>query len=65
MPELPETEYMLSYDAQSENELTQMIFQSQEPRHNPWPSAGMYTRKTEKIPSCLKGTLINIPVEKW
>lgn len=43
MPELPETEYMLSYDAQSENELTQMIFQSQEPRHNPWPSAGMYT----------------------
>lgn len=43
MPELPETEYMLSYDAESENELTQMIFQSQEPRHNPWTSAGMYT----------------------
>ncbi len=43
MPDLPETEYMLSYNVESENELAQMIFQSQEQRYDPWPNAGSYT----------------------
>ncbi|BBQ82968.1 MULTISPECIES: transcriptional regulator LrhA [Enterobacteriaceae] len=43
MPDLPETEYMLSYNAESGNELAQMIFESQEPRHDAWPQTGVYT----------------------
>ncbi len=43
MPDLPETEYMLSYNVASENELAQMIFQSQEQRYEPWPNGGSYT----------------------
>lgn len=43
MPILPETEYCLSYNPDSENELAEMIFQSQESRHEPWTLAGIYT----------------------
>lgn len=43
MPELPETEYMLTYNPHNENELAQMIFQSQVQRNDPWPQAGAYT----------------------
>ena len=43
MPELPETEYMLTYNPQSENEMAQLIFQSQVQRLAPWPQTGTYT----------------------
>lgn len=43
MPDLPETEYMLSYNEGCENELTQLIFQSQQPRHDHWPLGAGYT----------------------
>lgn len=50
MPALPETEYLLSYNRHSENELAQVIFQSQQQGSEPWLQTAGYTPEEGENP---------------
>jgi len=43
LPQLPDTEYLLSCNSQSSNELVRAIFQSLDNDNNPWYQYGAYT----------------------
>ncbi|KAF1368089.1 transcriptional regulator LrhA [Yokenella regensburgei] len=43
LPVLPDTEYLLSRNGQSQNELVDVIFQAIEEQHNPWSQFRHYT----------------------